>query len=460
MLLPPLASEFDPAESDETSIDPLGLATTYERLADQMLGNVTVRMSRIRLVTAIGVGAVVAEAWGDGEVANDGVSAPDMIFEWLTIMAFVRHGRGEVQDHLRGVGGMQKVERSLRAGSPVSAKTYLKTPRVFGFGGVFRRFAEGSGVLDRDGRLEDAGRSLVLAWERDQGLSGFLDGTPGSKGGEFLEALRKTVGTGMSKGFVAASHVPSKLSEQMFAHLNPDGLMDRHLRNGNEQRVLRDLVRSGAASTNRRGRPDQRECSEFLFDCIKTHGRQLSQPEEADFLRARSSTAPIALREVLDEIDAYESLCRPLRDTIDWIRWSMGTRATPLERTDFVHATQSAGYLAALHTGVLRVQSTERLYTQHPDVKTLLERFGEVRSAGDLFDAVIDHHHIVQREKPPSGKRPWVDPVGKSGRYLVRPSYVLDEAPPVRPHTAPAPYVHEYRIRTLTRFLRDLGEIE
>ena len=143
MLQPPLASEFDPAESDETSIDPLGLATTYERLADQMLGNVTVRMTRIRLVTAIAVGAVVAETWDDGEVAKDEVSTADMVFEWLTLIAFVRPGRGGAEERLRRVGGMQKVKRALLAGNPISAKTYLKTPRVFGFSGVFRRFAEG-----------------------------------------------------------------------------------------------------------------------------------------------------------------------------------------------------------------------------------------------------------------------------------------------------------------------------
>lgn len=71
MLQPPLASEFDPAESDETSIDPLGLATTYARLADQMLGNVTARMTRIRLVTAIAVGThgVIENDWDPNGLA-------------------------------------------------------------------------------------------------------------------------------------------------------------------------------------------------------------------------------------------------------------------------------------------------------------------------------------------------------------------------------------------------------
>jgi hypothetical protein len=460
MLQPPLASEFDPAESDETSIDPLGLATTYERLADQMLGNVTVRMTRIRLVTAIAVGAVVAETWDDGEVAKDEVSTADMVFEWLTLIAFVRPGRGGAEERLRRVGGMQKVKRALLAGNPISAKTYLKTPRVFGFSGVFRRFAEGTGVLDRGGRLEDAGRSLIKAWERDRGLTGFLDGNSDSEGGRFLAALRKVVRTGMAQGHIATNDLPNTLSDTLFTHLNPDGLIDRRPQNGNEQRALRELIRSGAASTGRWGRPDHRECSEFLFDRINKHGRQLSQLEEADFLRTLTRNAPIALKTTLEQIDAYESLCRPLRDTLDWMRWSHGERGTPIDRAGFGKTTQSAVYLDMLLRGVARVASMEALHMRHPEVRTLLERFGEVRSADELFDRVIEHHHLVQRDKPPSGKRPWFEPAGRGAQYVVRPAYVLDAAPPTRKSADRAPYVHEYRIPTLSRFLRDIGEVE
>ena len=35
--IPPFSSEFDPSEEAEGSIDPLGLAHTYERLADGLL---------------------------------------------------------------------------------------------------------------------------------------------------------------------------------------------------------------------------------------------------------------------------------------------------------------------------------------------------------------------------------------------------------------------------------------
>ncbi len=43
MLTAPVLSEWDPLEQGEGSIDPLGLAPAYERLADQVFKNVTVR---------------------------------------------------------------------------------------------------------------------------------------------------------------------------------------------------------------------------------------------------------------------------------------------------------------------------------------------------------------------------------------------------------------------------------
>ena len=160
MLMPPVLSEIDPLQKGEGSIDPLGLAATYERLANQMLENVTVRMSRIRFVTALAVGTAVCEAWEEDERASDGVSSPWQVFEWATVMAFVKAREAGGESVLQ-VAGSQKVQRALRAQYAISAKTYLKTPTVFGFGGIFRRFAVGTQVIGRDARLEEAGHALV-----------------------------------------------------------------------------------------------------------------------------------------------------------------------------------------------------------------------------------------------------------------------------------------------------------
>ena len=75
MLRAPFSSEFDPSEEAEGSIDPLGLAPAYERLADRLLPAVTVRMGRPRFVTAMALGACVCGDWDTDAVSLDVASA-------------------------------------------------------------------------------------------------------------------------------------------------------------------------------------------------------------------------------------------------------------------------------------------------------------------------------------------------------------------------------------------------
>jgi hypothetical protein len=84
-------------------------------------------------------------------------------------------------------------------------------------------------------------------------------------------------------------------------------------------------------------------------------------------------------------------------------------------------------------------------------VRIALEAFEDARTPQALFDAVVAHHEQSQRGKPPDGKRPWLEP-GNAGTVLVRPRYQVPEL-----DDAPLPYVHDYRIGTVSRFLADLG---
>jgi hypothetical protein len=61
-LNPPVISLADPLVEGEGSIDPLALDRIYEQLADRFLPAVTVRMSRIRFLTAMSLGALVSPA--------------------------------------------------------------------------------------------------------------------------------------------------------------------------------------------------------------------------------------------------------------------------------------------------------------------------------------------------------------------------------------------------------------
>src|SRR5437868_9603784 len=91
MLSPPQLSASDPAVESEGSIDPLSLSPVYERLADRILPSLTIRMRRVRFVTAMCVAArVCADDYEEDDVAQDGVTPPWLVFEWFVVEALVR----------------------------------------------------------------------------------------------------------------------------------------------------------------------------------------------------------------------------------------------------------------------------------------------------------------------------------------------------------------------------------
>ena len=155
----PFLSAFDPISEAEGSIDPLGLAGTYDRLADLMLPGITVRMGKPRFLTALAVGAHVCSEFGVDELAADQISPPYLVMEWWVIEAFVR--ARELLAATGRIPGFQKVQSGQRDGRPISAHAYLKVPSVFGFTGIFRRLARHAQIITRDGALDEAGHLLV-----------------------------------------------------------------------------------------------------------------------------------------------------------------------------------------------------------------------------------------------------------------------------------------------------------
>ena len=58
-MLTPLVSSFDPLTESEGSLDPLGLASVADQLADGILPGLTARMWHPRFLTAIAVASVI-----------------------------------------------------------------------------------------------------------------------------------------------------------------------------------------------------------------------------------------------------------------------------------------------------------------------------------------------------------------------------------------------------------------
>jgi hypothetical protein len=320
------------------------------------------------------------------------------------------------------------VRNCIESQRHVSNATYLKTPKVFGFTGIFRRLATQAMIVDDDIRLDDGGWELLRAFEKDEQLPGLVDGA--GAGADLVRELRDAVREGMERG-----HTTSRSQlfwERVARHLLPIRTRRR------ERAVLFDRLRA------------THELSREIIDDLRDRQRLVNREDEASYLRDLAQRVTPNLRQLLGAIDAYETLCRPIIDAFTVVRY-LSTKRGQVGAADFAKAPQSDSLVQRVREGCHRVSENGTLLDLEPDVRHVLDAFEDTRTAGDLFAAVVARHERAQAEKPPDGKRPWLEH-GASDKVLVRPLYRVAELPEDQ-----LPYVHDYRIRTVGRFLEDLG---
>lgn len=117
---------------------------------------------------------------------------------------------------------------------------------------------------------------------------------------------------------------------------------------------------------------------------------------------------------------------------------------------EYLKAAPTAEISRRLRRAIDRAAENELLTELWPERADVLMPLREVQRPCDLWTNVIDHHRVVQQQKQPEPKRAWIEESPRQ-RVMVRPAYRLEEPPP-----DDLPYVHEYRIPTLSRFLADL----
>ncbi len=164
IVLPSLTT-FDPETSSEGTLDPLGLYLIADQLATKLVPAVRERMQRIRFLTVMAVGAVLSEEleWKAGDSACE----PWLVWEWLVVEALLRSPT--IAPELRGVPGTLVTKRALRSHQYLDERSYLKTPRIFGFHGVYKRLAIHLGLVDVHMNPQASAEELVQAWARDHG---------------------------------------------------------------------------------------------------------------------------------------------------------------------------------------------------------------------------------------------------------------------------------------------------
>ena len=441
-LTPPVISEFDPVVEAEGSVDPLLLQGVYERLADRILPALTVRMARPRFLTAMAVGAAVCADYDDEALAADGLTPPWLAYEWLVMSAFA-HCRDEVEARW-GLPGIRKVETCQREKRPLSAAAYLKTPKVFGFHGIYKTLASGLQILTEDMRLDDGGYALVRAWEKDQGLEGFLDSNSG-QGAALRKDLRKALNKTLAAGQV--ERPIKRLSQAIVKRLDPERCGPR------EKKVLSHRLRM-AEDIERPEDPQAVHMRRELIVALEQRDEGVHAEGEVELFRELMKRGSDELRARLSAIDAFEALCRPIGEAFDLIRYL--STATPDGAVDaplFAEGPLAAALADRVATACGRIEENERLLGWEPDTADIVGGFKSAAGPADLFHAVLAHHQMSQQKKPPDGKRPWVETL-KGDRVVVRAAYRAKAPPEGKLH-----YLHNYRMPTLSGFLYDLGRL-
>jgi len=158
----PFITTYDPPGSSEGTLDPLGLYQIADQLGVMLVPAVRERMQRIRFLTAMAVGAIVTEGLDVNPNHRD--ASPYLVWEWLLAEAMVRC-EDELSD-IDGVPGTLVTRRAIRNHGYLDARSYLKTPRIFGFFGVYKRLAIHAGIVDVHLAPGPLAESLVDAWAR------------------------------------------------------------------------------------------------------------------------------------------------------------------------------------------------------------------------------------------------------------------------------------------------------
>ena len=127
-------------------------------------------MLRVRFLTPMTVGALITEDLEANPYHPE--TPPFLVWEWLVVEAIIRTFSDDPQ--LWGIPGSLVVRKAITQYNYIDHRSYLKTPRVFGFHGVYKRLSVHLGLVDTHMNIcETNGLKLIQNWSQDQGLGIF-----------------------------------------------------------------------------------------------------------------------------------------------------------------------------------------------------------------------------------------------------------------------------------------------
>ena len=427
----PFMTTYDPPGTSEGTLDPLGLYQIADQLAVQLVPAVRERMRRIRFVTAMAVGAIVTEGLEQYPKHLD--ASPYLIWEWLVVEAIVRQ-MADGSD-IGGVPGRHMARRAIDQHGYLDARSYLKTPRIFGFHGIYKRLAVHLGLVDVHLGLGPNAEKLADAWARGQGLARLSEAKPIIS--RWQEAVRKSLNEKPPRA--KPGWIGEKWAElaRSFAPASA---------RATEKHFLEELLLES----------EDRPLGAFPAIWQLQERYDDDQFREED-LHDRLEKRQPKYKPLLDAIRGYEAFARSLQDAFDVLK---AEAAGPDAQGFVVSEIASDKDFKRSVTGLHKRFDTAHRALGEVTITSLsiqnlfaerFKLFSEPLDAGSCALALCEHHLKVQRGKAADGKRPWFDRLGPD-RIYVRHRY--REA---RRDIAPDRYLHEYRGRPIGRFRADLS---
>jgi len=237
----PFATPYDPSKDPATSVDPLGTTSLAERLADLLLPGFTARMWRPRLLTFSAVAALVASKVIELLKQDDQYDVARLAFERLYVSALVQAAAKDLDlaAGIRRITGSDRARQALARGEPLTRANFIKGQSVNGPTGVMARLARNLRIVNDENHLDTKGQELILAWAKDAGLVGILEGkSDAGDGGKWLTQMAKATQEAV-KGTWPGNQ--SSVWSELTNRLRPDE-MDKHERKFIHALISTDLT--------------------------------------------------------------------------------------------------------------------------------------------------------------------------------------------------------------------------
>ena len=435
-MLASFSSAFDPSETSDSSLDPLGLYAFSDGLATRMIPGLRERMSVPRFLTAIAFGALVCEPFR-GRVAKDGRSEPYQIYEWLMVTGWYKGHRDT--EELLGLPGVQKAEEAYDQSKPLNVARYLKTASVFGFHGVYRTLAEEIGVVDEAYQLGPLGEDLLQAWARGMGVS---LATPEWQ--QRVKTMRSDVDQSLKLGHVNVRWRSSqRLSEVA------DFFLPRQITTEESEVIWDGLVR---------GESLRGSFAEFM---IKEGGalwnsafEQSKVGNEREVYAAfQQSLHSVAGRISIQLIRDYERAAGTLHEAFHAILRQLEL-ASPVSVEELVALPEVSQGAARIADEWRAVFVSWDDWGRSHDTKGLalpegLQDVLEVRSPVQFIEMLWSHHSRIQKKKGRQGKMRWLER-DDHGRFHVSLRGRSEEP-------RPGSFVHAYRCVPMMSFIQSMN---